>query len=79
MEENKNEHKIDIFRPFRYYTFVTEVLKAMEPYFIEKYGNASSLHTMGQVARQAIEDSRKKDCIFFRSKARRIDFYWRRD
>ena len=35
-----------------------EVLEAMMPYFSEKYANASSLHTMGQEARQAVEDSR---------------------
>lgn len=51
-----------------------EVLKAMEPYFIEKYGNASSLHTMGQVARQAIEDSRKKIASFLGAKPEELIF-----
>jgi len=36
-----------------------KVLKAMEPYFCEKYGNASSLHLIGEEARQAIEESRR--------------------
>lgn len=37
-----------------------EVLKAMEPYFFEKFGNASSLHSYGQEAKAAVEESRQK-------------------
>jgi len=37
-----------------------EVVKAMLPYFTEKYGNASSLHSFGTEARDAIEKSREK-------------------
>ncbi len=36
-----------------------EVLKAMIPYFNEKYGNASSTHFMGQEAKEALEKSRR--------------------
>jgi cysteine desulfurase len=36
-----------------------EVLKAMLPYFSEKYGNASSIHFIGQEAKNALEKSRK--------------------
>ncbi|MFH1145457.1 MAG: cysteine desulfurase family protein [bacterium] len=36
------------------------VVKAMEPYWSEQYGNASSIHEMGRTARIAVEDSRKK-------------------
>ncbi|VVB83857.1 Cysteine desulfurase IscS 2 [uncultured archaeon] len=36
-----------------------DVLKAMIPYFTEKYGNASSTHFKGQEAKNALEDSRK--------------------
>ncbi len=36
-----------------------EVVKAMQPCFTEIYGNASSLHTFGQEARQALETSRE--------------------
>jgi len=36
-----------------------EVVKAMQPYFIETYGNASSLHTYGQKAKEALENSRE--------------------
>ncbi|MFH0855860.1 MAG: cysteine desulfurase NifS [Candidatus Omnitrophota bacterium] len=35
-----------------------EVVKAMEPYFFEKFGNASSIHAYGQEAKKALEDSR---------------------
>ena len=35
-----------------------KVVKAMLPYFSEKYGNASSTHLMGEEARRAIEESR---------------------
>ena len=35
-----------------------EVLKTMLPYFTEKYGNASSVHFMGQEAKNALEKSR---------------------
>ncbi|MBN3037390.1 MAG: cysteine desulfurase NifS [Candidatus Diapherotrites archaeon] len=34
------------------------VLEAMAPYFSEKYGNASSLHSHGREAKSALEDSR---------------------
>jgi len=36
-----------------------EVLEAMEPYFFEKFGNASSIYSYGQEAKRAIEDSRE--------------------
>lgn len=35
------------------------VLEAMEPYFLEKFGNASSLHAYGQDAKKGLEDSRQ--------------------
>jgi cysteine desulfurase len=37
-----------------------EVLEAMLPYFSEKFGNASSLHSFGLEARAALEESREK-------------------
>ena len=36
-----------------------EVLKEMQPYFNEKYGNASSLHSFGREAKEALEKSRE--------------------
>jgi cysteine desulfurase len=35
-----------------------EVVKAMMPYFKEKFGNASSVHSWGQEARKAVENAR---------------------
>ena len=37
-----------------------EVWKEMLPYFSEEYGNASSLHSFGRKAREAVEDARAK-------------------
>jgi cysteine desulfurase len=37
-----------------------EVLEAMQPYFMEVFGNASSIHTFGQRAKKALEDSREQ-------------------
>lgn len=37
-----------------------EVLQEMLPYFIEKFGNPSSLHSFGIEAKKAIENARKK-------------------
>jgi cysteine desulfurase len=37
-----------------------EVLEAMLPYFSEKFGNASSLHSFGLEARAALEEGREK-------------------
>ncbi|MFA6216775.1 MAG: cysteine desulfurase NifS [Candidatus Omnitrophota bacterium] len=36
------------------------VLKAMEPYFFEKFGNPSSIHSFGKESKEAIEDARLK-------------------
>ncbi len=37
-----------------------EVLEAMRPYFLEQFGNASSIHLRGQQARSAVERARAK-------------------
>jgi cysteine desulfurase len=37
-----------------------EVLEAMRPYFVDVFGNASSIHIFGQQAKKALEDSREK-------------------
>src|SRR3989338_4894206 len=42
-----------------------EVLKAMLPYFSDKFGNASSVHSFGQEAIAAIDQSREKIAEFF--------------
>ncbi len=35
-----------------------EVMEAMRPYFMERFGNASSVHSFGQHARSAVEQAR---------------------
>jgi cysteine desulfurase len=37
-----------------------QVLEAMQPYFIERFGNASSIHQQGQQARAAVENAREQ-------------------
>ncbi len=37
-----------------------EVLEAMRPYFFERFGNPSSLHTFGLEARAALEEARER-------------------
>lgn len=51
-----------------------EVIKAMEPYFFEKFGNASSLYSFGQEAKKAIEDSRVRLASFLGAKPEEIVF-----
>ena len=36
-----------------------EIFAAMQPYFLEKFGNASSIHQQGQQARSAVEQARE--------------------
>ncbi|MFA5389752.1 MAG: aminotransferase class V-fold PLP-dependent enzyme, partial [Candidatus Omnitrophota bacterium] len=36
-----------------------EVMEAMAPYFTEEYGNASSIYSMGQKARHAVDKARE--------------------
>jgi len=50
------------------------VLKAMEPYFFEKFGNPSSIHTEGQEAKRAIEDARERLASFLGAKPEEIIF-----
>ena len=37
-----------------------EVVEAMKPFFIEIYGNASSIHSFGESAKEALENAREK-------------------
>lgn len=41
-------------------TVAPEVFEAMRPYFVDDYGNASSIHLRGQRARSAVEASREQ-------------------
>ena len=51
-----------------------KVFKAMEPYFNDKYGNASSTHSFGRKARDALEKSRKVIAKAINAKADEIVF-----
>jgi len=51
-----------------------EVLNAMMPYFSEKFGNASSLHSFGREAKDALEASRKKIASLINAKVSEIIF-----
>ncbi|MEK7633680.1 MAG: cysteine desulfurase family protein [Patescibacteria group bacterium] len=50
------------------------VLKAMMPYFSDKFANTMSLHQMGQVASDAVENSRKIIASFIKAKPEEIYF-----
>jgi cysteine desulfurase len=50
------------------------VIQAMQPYFFEKFGNPSSIHSFGQDARKAVEDSRKTVADFLAAKPEEIVF-----
>lgn len=51
-----------------------EVIKAMLPYFKEKFGNASTFYSYGQEARKAIEDARSLIADFVGAKPEEIVF-----
>ncbi|MFQ6063524.1 MAG: cysteine desulfurase NifS, partial [Methanosarcinales archaeon] len=51
-----------------------EVVKAMQPYFTEYFGNASSLHSFGREAKKVLEDSREKVANFIGAKKNEIIF-----
>lgn len=51
-----------------------EVIKAMEPYFFDKFGNPSSVHSFGQQARKAVDDAREKVASFLDAKTDEIIF-----
>ena len=50
------------------------VLKAMLPYFSQKFGNTMSLHSLGQEAKQALEQSRKIVASLIYAKPQEIFF-----
>jgi len=51
-----------------------EVLKAMEPFFFAKPGNASSMHLFGQEAKKGVEDSRYGLASFLGARPEEIVF-----
>ncbi|HLF17590.1 MAG TPA: cysteine desulfurase family protein [Candidatus Omnitrophota bacterium] len=51
-----------------------QVIKAMEPYFFERFGNASSPHSLGQEAMAALENAREILACFIGAKPQEIIF-----
>ncbi|PIP19505.1 MAG: cysteine desulfurase NifS [Candidatus Omnitrophica bacterium CG08_land_8_20_14_0_20_41_16] len=51
-----------------------QVLKAMEPFFFNKPGNASSMHSFGQEAKKGVEDSREILASFLGAKPEEVIF-----
>jgi cysteine desulfurase len=51
-----------------------EVLDAMRPYFVEQFGNASSIHFHGQQARAAVEQARENVATLLNCRASEIVF-----
>ena len=52
----------------------SRILKVMEPYFVEKYGNPSSIHSFGQEAREAVEKARNQVAEFLNCKVSEVVF-----
>ena len=50
------------------------VVEAMLPYFTQKFGNAASLHAVGDVATAALEEARARVAAFFGAKPGEIVF-----
>jgi len=50
------------------------VLEAMMPYFSQQYGNPSSIHTVGQEARYALDESRERVAQVLNCRAREVVF-----
>ena len=51
-----------------------EVLKAMLPYFTDRFGNPSSIHSFGQEAKAAVEKARREIASFLGAKQDEIIF-----
>lgn len=51
-----------------------EVVQAMLPYFSQSYGNPSSIHSLGQEARMAVEQSRAKVAALIGARSQEIVF-----
>ena len=51
-----------------------DVFEAMKPYFLEQYGNASSVHAYGQEARGAVEEARAQVAALIKATAGEIVF-----
>ena len=51
-----------------------QVRKAMEPYLMEEYGNASTSYEMGRRTREALEGAREQIAMLIKAKPEEIFF-----
>ena len=51
-----------------------EVMEAMRPYWMEEFGNASSIHLAGQHARKAVDEARETLARFFNCREAEVVF-----
>ena len=51
-----------------------EVMEAMRPYWMEEFGNASSIHLQGQQARKAVDAARETLAQFFQCREAEVVF-----
>ncbi|MBD3304216.1 aminotransferase class V-fold PLP-dependent enzyme [Candidatus Woesearchaeota archaeon] len=51
-----------------------EVAEAMQPFFVEKYGNASSMHSFGEEAKEALENARQLIANYVNAEPEQIIF-----
>ena len=51
-----------------------EVMEAMRPYWMEQFGNASSIHRQGQAARTAVDRARETLADFFKCREAEVVF-----
>ncbi|MFP5250604.1 MAG: cysteine desulfurase family protein, partial [Acidobacteriota bacterium] len=71
----------EVFRVYRVYMdanattpLLPEVLEAMRPYWLEHFGNASSIHQQGQQARKAVDQARETLAAFFNCREAEVVF-----
>ena len=55
-----------------------EVLEEMMPYFTEKYGNPSSVYSLGNISKRAVESAREKVAKVLHADKKGNIFYWGR-
>lgn len=72
--ERKKNMKVRYFDNAATTRVKEEVLKEMLPYFNEKYGNPSSLYSIGRISKKAIEEARKKVASLINCQANEIYF-----
>ena len=51
-----------------------EVMEAMRPYWMEQFGNASSIHMHGQAAHRAVDQARETLARFFKCREAEVVF-----